>query len=99
LPASARSLCRRPRRAASCIGNDLNPESYKALIHNRALNKVRDTALHALNLDARDFVRQYVKPQAKAQSHILMNLPALGPDFCDCFRGVFHASSPPTPPL
>jgi tRNA (guanine37-N1)-methyltransferase len=82
-----------PTAKKGCVvfGNDLNPESYKALIHNRALNKVRDSALTALNLDARDFVRQYVVPQAKAQSHILMNLPALGPDFCDCFRGVFHA--------
>lgn len=81
-----------PAAKKGCLvyGNDLNPESYKALIHNRALNKVRDTALHALNLDARDFVAQYVKPQRATQSHILMNLPALGPDFCDCFRGVFH---------
>jgi tRNA (guanine37-N1)-methyltransferase len=87
-----------PTAKKGCVvyGNDLNPESYKALIHNRALNKVRDTALTALNLDARDFVRQYVKPQARRNRTFLMNLPALGPDFCDCFRGVFHASSPPT---
>jgi tRNA (guanine37-N1)-methyltransferase len=75
------------KKGCVVLANDLNPASYEALVANRELNKAR--SLTAFNMDARDFVRQHVTPQPRVQSHVIMNLPAMGPEFCDCFRGVF----------
>lgn len=77
------------KKGCTVYANDLNPASYEALLANRQLNKVRESNLLAFNLDAREFVRQHLAVQPKRQSHVIMNLPALGPSFCDCFRGVF----------
>jgi tRNA (guanine37-N1)-methyltransferase len=77
------------KKGCVVLANDLNPASYEALLANRRLNKVRDNQLTAFNMDARDFVRQHLAPHAAVQSHVVMNLPAMGPEFCDCFRGVF----------
>eukprot|EP00033_Pygsuia_biforma_P005755 GCRY01006365.1.p1 GENE.GCRY01006365.1~~GCRY01006365.1.p1 ORF type:complete len:333 (+),score=51.53 GCRY01006365.1:136-1134(+) len=64
-----------------CVhANDLNPESYKYLLHNIQLNKVKKN-VHAYNMDARDFVVDLASKSLPAGSpfhHAIINLPALG---------------------
>lgn len=87
-----------PAAKKNCIvyANDLNPESYKWLIHNCKLNKV-DKKVQAFNADGREFIRTVVKDELskyiksfstdqKTQLHIVMNLPALALEFLDTFR-------------
>ncbi|XP_069807341.1 tRNA (guanine(37)-N1)-methyltransferase isoform X2 [Dendropsophus ebraccatus] len=87
-----------PAAKKNCIvfANDLNPESYKWLIHNCKLNKV-DKRVQAFNTDGREFIRTVVKEELpkymksfsidrKNQLHIVMNLPALALEFLDAFR-------------
>ncbi|XP_073494817.1 tRNA (guanine(37)-N(1))-methyltransferase [Phyllobates terribilis] len=87
-----------PAAKKSCIvyANDLNPESYRWLVHNCKLNKV-DRKVQACNTDGREFIRTVVKeelskhiksssPDGKKRLHIVMNLPALALEFLDAFR-------------
>lgn len=87
-----------PAAKKNCIvyANDLNPESYKWLIHNCKLNKV-DKKVQAFNADGREFIRTVVKEELskyiksfstdqKNRLHIVMNLPALALEFLDTFR-------------
>ncbi|XP_073427187.1 tRNA (guanine(37)-N(1))-methyltransferase [Dendrobates tinctorius] len=86
-----------PAAKKSCIvyANDLNPESYRWLVHNCKLNKV-DRKVQAFNTDGREFIRTVVKnelskhmkssPDGKKRLHIVMNLPALALEFLDTFR-------------
>ncbi|XP_035183135.1 tRNA (guanine(37)-N1)-methyltransferase isoform X2 [Oxyura jamaicensis] len=87
-----------PAAKKKCIvfANDLNPESYKWLLHNCKLNKV-DNKIKAFNLDGRDFllgpVREELskvltleKEEQKPAVHIVMNLPASALEFLDVFR-------------
>ncbi|XP_066464302.1 tRNA (guanine(37)-N1)-methyltransferase isoform X2 [Eleutherodactylus coqui] len=87
-----------PAAKKNCIvyANDLNPESYKWLIHNCKLNKV-DKKVQAFNTDGREFIGTVVKEELpkyiksfsterKNRLHIVMNLPALALDFLDSFR-------------
>ncbi|XP_069589748.1 tRNA (guanine(37)-N1)-methyltransferase isoform X1 [Ranitomeya imitator] len=86
-----------PAAKKSCMvyANDLNPESYRWLVHNCKLNKV-DRKVQAFNTDGREFIRTVVKdelskhikssPDGKKRLHIVMNLPALALEFLDAFR-------------
>ncbi|XP_063803775.1 tRNA (guanine(37)-N1)-methyltransferase isoform X2 [Pseudophryne corroboree] len=87
-----------PAAKKGCIvfANDLNPESYKWLLHNCKLNKV-DKKVQGFNLDGREFIRTVVKKELsqyiksfsacrKNRIHIVMNLPALALEFLDAFR-------------
>ncbi|XP_069772381.1 tRNA (guanine(37)-N1)-methyltransferase isoform X2 [Narcine bancroftii] len=85
------------KKNCKVMANDLNPESYKWLIHNCKMNKV-DKKIQTFNLDGRDFIMGPVKvdlaKQAEAFSlkenrtsiHIIMNLPGLAIEFLDAFR-------------
>ncbi|KAL3320721.1 tRNA (guanine(37)-N1)-methyltransferase [Cichlidogyrus casuarinus] len=80
--------------------NDLNPHSYEWLEHNKALNSSKKkplNTLHTFNKDGREFVKEVVLPQLlqilsqsekkqNVKAFVLMNLPALAPDFLDAFR-------------
>ncbi|CAH2328723.1 tRNA (guanine(37)-N1)-methyltransferase [Pelobates cultripes] len=86
-----------PTAKKNCIvyANDLNPESYKWLLHNCKLNKV-DKKVFASNVDGRDFIKTIVKTELlkyiklfsneqKNKIHIVMNLPAMAIEFLDAF--------------
>ena len=88
------------RKGCKVYANDLNPDSYKWLSHNAALNKVTAN-VSAYNKDGRDFARDVIKPElsnlwaaASKQDndhfsvHVVMNLPALAVEFLDVFRGL-----------
>lgn len=87
------------KRRCSIVANDLNPESYKWLVHNAKLNKVQDR-VRTYNLDARDFVRDIVKKDLialgekasegtrVANTHVVMNLPSIAIEFLDVFCGL-----------
>jgi Predicted methyltransferase len=67
--------------------NDLNPESYKYLNINAKLNKCHANGmLHTYNMDGRDFLRMLDEKGIK-YDHVLMNLPAIAPEFLNVFRG------------
>lgn len=84
------------KKKCQVFANDLNPESYKWLLHNCKLNKV-EKKMKAFNMDGRDFllgpVREelskefpLLKEEQKTSFHIVMNLPALAIEFLDVFR-------------
>jgi len=67
--------------------NDLNPESYRYLESNAKLNKChRKGKLHTFNMDGRYFLRKLDEEGIK-YDHVLMNLPAIAPEFLNVFRG------------
>lgn len=74
------------RRGCRVLANDLNPESYAALVDCARLNKV---AVEAFNLDARVFVRQLCDGATTAWpfSVVIMNLPKDAVEFLDVFVG------------
>uniref|UniRef100_A0A8C8R9D6 tRNA (guanine(37)-N1)-methyltransferase n=1 Tax=Pelusios castaneus TaxID=367368 RepID=A0A8C8R9D6_9SAUR len=84
------------KKKCSVFANDLNPESYKWLLHNCKLNKV-DKNIKSFNMDGRDFLLGPLKEELtkelslptkerKNSVHIVMNLPALAIEFLDVFR-------------
>ncbi|XP_034625541.1 tRNA (guanine(37)-N1)-methyltransferase isoform X2 [Trachemys scripta elegans] len=84
------------KKKCSVFANDLNPESYKWLLHNCKLNKV-DKNIKNFNMDGRDFLLGPVKEELtkelslltkerKNTLHIVMNLPALAIEFLDVFK-------------
>ncbi|XP_073466955.1 tRNA (guanine(37)-N(1))-methyltransferase isoform X2 [Aquarana catesbeiana] len=87
-----------PAAKKNCVvyANDLNPESYKWLLHNCKLNKV-DKKVHAFNVDGREFITTVIKKELsdniksftterKNHLHIVMNLPGMAVEFLDAFR-------------
>ena len=88
-----------PAARKGCIvhANDLNPDSYKALKHNIAINKVSHK-VHAYNIDGRHFLKQIFNlnsnngvssPDENTISkvnHVIMNLPAIAVEFLDVFK-------------
>lgn len=57
------------------IANDLNPACYKALLQNALSNKVANK-INAYNLDAREFMRNFLKtPRDKLETQDLLNSP------------------------
>lgn len=86
------------------FANDLNPHSFKWLVHNQKLNKVT-SHFETFNLDGREFIHSKLKPllstqwqelletngngQTDFKFHIIMNLPALAVEFLDSFVLLF----------
>jgi len=67
--------------------NDLNPASYKYLEINGKLNKCNGKGkLRTYNMDGREFLRKLDNEGIK-YDHVLMNLPAIAPEFLNVFRG------------
>lgn len=65
--------------------NDLNPISYRYLQSNAKLNKC-GKLLHSYNMDGRYFLRKLDDDGVK-YDHVLMNLPAIAPEFLNVFSG------------
>ncbi|KAG0250007.1 tRNA(m(1)G37)methyltransferase [Mortierella polycephala] len=53
------------KKGCMVYANDLNPVSYKYMIENKTLNKIKDN-LHIYNLDGREFVRKAVEDLEKS---------------------------------
>lgn len=78
------------RKKIHVFANDLNPESYKWLKKNAAINKLKDN-FKAFNMDGRYFLRKVVRDDILARriqdlsgsEHIIMNLPASAIEFLD----------------
>ena len=87
------------KKGCFVYANDLNPESYKALLHNIKINKVLNKVV-AYNLDGREFLKKVLGKglleqqtmqdanQTKNITHIIMNLPAIAIEFLDVFKDV-----------
>ncbi|XP_030069823.1 tRNA (guanine(37)-N(1))-methyltransferase isoform X2 [Microcaecilia unicolor] len=83
------------KKNCTVFANDLNPESYKWLLHNCKLNKV-DKNIQVFNMDGRDFLLGTVKEvltkhlahlsEKEKALHIVMNLPALAVEFLDTLK-------------
>nr|XP_031309676.1 tRNA (guanine(37)-N1)-methyltransferase isoform X1 [Camelus dromedarius] len=86
------------KKNCTVFANDLNPESYKWLLHNCKLNKV-DQKVKIFNLDGEDFLQgpvreelmQQLGPLSKERKHsvhIVMNLPAKAIEFLSAFKSL-----------
>lgn len=64
--------------------NDLNPASFKYLEINCKKNKCNN--LHCFNRDGRAFTH-WISMMGIKLDHVIMNLPAIAPEFLDAFRG------------
>ncbi|KAF7992372.1 hypothetical protein HCN44_001697 [Aphidius gifuensis] len=81
------------KKGVTVMANDLNPESYKWLMENAKINKIKNN-LNCYNKDGRDFLRNDVKNNLLARrknnedgnEHIAMNLPALAYEYLDVFH-------------
>ncbi|KAA0203146.1 hypothetical protein HAZT_HAZT007891 [Hyalella azteca] len=89
IPAAAQRKCR-------VVSNDLNPESFRWLCHNVALNKVGERVT-CFNQDGGDFIRSTLKedliatctdPDFQGEIHVTMNLPAIAIEFLTNFVGL-----------
>lgn len=87
------------KKKCSVFANDLNPESYRWLKSNADKNHVQ---VNAFNMDARDFVRDVMKPELATKwhhfeeeyrIHVTMNLPRIATTFLDVFRDLFNDMS------
>ncbi|XP_045679261.1 tRNA (guanine(37)-N1)-methyltransferase isoform X3 [Phyllostomus hastatus] len=86
------------KKNCTVFANDLNPESYKWLLHNCTLNKV-EKRVKVFNLDGKDFLQgpvreelmQQLGPLSKEKKHsvhIVMNLPAKAIEFLSAFKSL-----------
>jgi tRNA (guanine37-N1)-methyltransferase len=66
--------------------NDLNPSSYRYLLHNKQINKCSEEQLRCYNMDGRAFV-QYLARERIPIDHAILNLPASAPEFLNAFCG------------
>lgn len=69
--------------------NDLNPESFKYLNVNKALNKIPEDKLITYNLDGAEFVKTLIQNNIYF-NHVIMNLPASAYTFLPVFKGIFN---------
>ncbi|KAG0200783.1 tRNA(m(1)G37)methyltransferase [Mortierella sp. NVP41] len=53
------------KKGCMVYANDLNPVSYKYMVENKGLNKIKDN-LHIYNLDGREFIRKAVEDLEKS---------------------------------
>uniref|UniRef100_A0A182Q688 tRNA (guanine(37)-N1)-methyltransferase n=1 Tax=Anopheles farauti TaxID=69004 RepID=A0A182Q688_9DIPT len=84
------------RKGCKVLANDLNPDSYQALVRNCALNKVsKNVSCH--NKDAVDFIKEDVRRELlttctdenfHGDVHITMNLPAMAVEHLIHFPGL-----------
>lgn len=78
------------KKGCRVYANDLNPESFKSLVGNIALNKANGS-VHPYNMDARAFPRHMLDladtdpEQYPPFTHAIINLPASGINFLDTF--------------
>lgn len=76
--------------------NDLNPESYKYLLKNIEINKIKSQYITCYNQDGRELIRNFTGQI----DFVLMNLPASAYEFLDVFVGLFskreEGMKPPT---
>lgn len=96
------------KRKGHVLANDLNPESYKWLVHNVKKNKVTKY-ITTFNKDGREFIKADVKADlirrwtskdaAKKDYsiHLTMNLPAMAVEFLDVFCGLLLGYTGPIP--
>lgn len=84
--------CRYNQNQIQVYANDLNPISYHYLKINRDKNVKRssskNTHLHVYNMDARIFLRQLYEVDHVYYDHVIMNLPAIAPEFLNVFCGL-----------
>ncbi|XP_050076212.1 tRNA (guanine(37)-N1)-methyltransferase [Anopheles maculipalpis] len=88
------------RKGCKVLANDLNPDSYQALVANCTLNKVaKNVTCH--NKDAVDFIKQEVKDallakcaenEFEGEIHITMNLPAMAVEHLVHFPGLLKGA-------
>ncbi|XP_053663853.1 tRNA (guanine(37)-N1)-methyltransferase [Anopheles marshallii] len=88
------------RKGCEVLANDLNPDSYHALVTNCTLNKVsKNVTCH--NKDAIDFIGQELKQALLAKCadrgfdgeiHITMNLPAMAVEHLVHFPGLLKGA-------
>lgn len=76
--------------------NDLNPNSYKSLVHNIKLNKIKPGLVYPYNMDGRAFVRHLVKEHIKF-TRVVMNLPGEAVEFLDVFGDLIREGWRETP--
>ena len=85
------------KKGCTVYANDLNPNSYDALVKNARKNRV---SLKAFNMDGAEFLRTVIpqlieqtlnhsSPAPTICTHIIMNLPAIAAQFLHTFRGLF----------
>ncbi|KAG0715233.1 tRNA (guanine(37)-N1)-methyltransferase [Chionoecetes opilio] len=86
------------RKKCHVLANDLNPDSYDALVKNCTKNKVQDR-VKCFNMDGHDFIKTVLKadllerwkdPDFVGSVHITMNLPALAVTFLTSFQGLMY---------
>lgn len=78
------------KKGCTVYANDLNPESYLALVSNCKLNHVVEN-VHCFNMDARELLRYLLQKNTKLSfDHVIMNLPANAVEFLDTFVGVYR---------
>uniref|UniRef100_A0A182FGN2 tRNA (guanine(37)-N1)-methyltransferase n=1 Tax=Anopheles albimanus TaxID=7167 RepID=A0A182FGN2_ANOAL len=89
------------KKGCTVVANDLNPDSYSALVINCGLNKVMRT-VKCYNKDAVDFIKVELRKDllakladAKFQGniHITMNLPAMAVEHLVHFPGLLSGES------
>ena len=77
------------KKGCFVYANDLNPESYVALVKNCKLNHVEER-VYCFNMDAKEFLSHLLqKNKELCLDHVIMNLPATAVDFLDVFKGVY----------
>ncbi|KAK6183469.1 hypothetical protein SNE40_010945 [Patella caerulea] len=87
------------KKGIEVIANDLNPESFKSLVKNIKLNKIK-TELKTFNMDGREFITTVIKEDlikrltddVQNDLHISMNLPALALEFLDAYKSLLSIS-------
>ncbi|KAI9283712.1 hypothetical protein BC943DRAFT_327543 [Umbelopsis sp. AD052] len=87
------------KKGCNVYANDLNPVSYKWMMENIKLNKIKDN-LRGYNLDGREFIHKAIADldlamnggdKWKTFDHFVMNLPATAIEFLDAFRGAYKS--------
>lgn len=85
-----------PAAKKGCVvyANDLNPESFAALVKNCEMNRVQKH-VHCFNKDAREILKHLLQKDKNLYfDHVIMNLPATAVDFLDVFRGLYSIVKP-----
>ena len=80
-----------PAAKKGCVvyANDLNPNSYEALVQNCQLNHVKDK-VHCYNIDARLLLKHLLKnDKCLYFDHVIMNLPATAVEFLHVFHDLY----------
>lgn len=90
------------KKKIKVFANDLNPDSYRWLIHNAEKNKIKQEYFKAYNQDGKDFIcnvfKDYVinlckgdeKLNVDAKIHVTMNLPEIGVEFIKHFNSLIN---------